>query len=58
MVWLYVPGLAASSSELKRTLWGQLADTGHAERTGGQAMRTKAKGKHAMSLHHVVEGWE
>ena len=25
---------------------------------GGQAMRSEAKGKHAMSLHHVVEGWE
>ena len=41
-----------------RTLWGQLADTGHTERTGGQAVRSEAKGKHAMSLHHVVEGWE
>lgn len=25
---------------------------------GGQAMRSEAKGKHAMSLHHVVEGWD
>lgn len=25
---------------------------------GGQARRSEAKGKHAMSLHHVVEGWD
>ena len=25
---------------------------------GGQTMRSEAKGKHAMSLHHVVEGWD
>lgn len=35
---------------------GQLADAGHTEREGG-AMRAEAKGKHAMSLHHAVEGW-
>ena len=49
------PSAPASPSAPSGDNW-PTPDTQNAR--GGQAMRTEAKGKHAMSLHHVVEGWE
>lgn len=50
----WCPSVPVSPSAPSGDRW-PTPDTQNA-RSGG-AMRVEAKGKHAMSLHHVVEGW-